>query len=44
MVVLPAMTAVHAVIGIFEGVITVIALRFIYAVNPGLAGFFEGAD
>ncbi len=43
-VVLPAMTAVHAVIGIFEGVITVIALRFIYAVNPGLAGFFEGAD
>ena len=34
-VVLPAMTAIHALIGAFEGFITVIALRFVEAVNPG---------
>ncbi len=33
---LPAMAGVHAVIGVFEGLITVLALRFIAAVNPGI--------
>jgi len=41
-VVLPAMTAVHAVIGIFEGLISVAALRFICAVNPGLVAVSGG--
>jgi cobalt/nickel transport system permease protein len=35
-IVVPSMAGIHAVIGLFEGVITVIALRFIYAVNPAL--------
>jgi len=35
-VVLPVMTSVHAVIGAFEGLISVIALRFICAVNPAI--------
>jgi len=35
-IVLPAMTAVHAIIGVFEGIITVLALRFIGAVNPDI--------
>ncbi len=35
-IVLPAMAGVHAVIGIFEGIITVLALRFIYSVNPDI--------
>jgi len=36
-VVLPAMLIIHAVIGAFEGVIGVIAFRFICAVNPGIS-------
>ena len=35
-IVLPAMTAVHAVIGIFEGFVTVIALKFILSAKPDL--------
>lgn len=35
-VILTTMLAVHAVIGVFEGLITIIALRFITAVHPGL--------
>ncbi|MHB9027303.1 MAG: energy-coupling factor ABC transporter permease [Candidatus Latescibacterota bacterium] len=35
-IVLPAMMSIHAIIGVFEGIITVLALRFIYAVNPGI--------
>jgi cobalt/nickel transport system permease protein len=35
-VVFPAMGGIHAIIGIFEGVITVVALRFVYAVDPAL--------
>jgi len=38
-VVLPAMTAVHALIGIFEGIVTVVALRFIVSVKPDLVLF-----
>jgi len=33
-VVLPAMTLIHAVIGVFEGFVTIIALRFIESVKP----------
>lgn len=33
--VLPAMTGIHAVIGVFEGSITIIALRFIRTLIPG---------
>lgn len=39
LVVLPAMGGVHAVIGVFEGLVSVIALRFICSVSPGF-GFF----
>ena len=35
-IVLPAMALIHAVIGAFEGFITIVALRFILSVNPGL--------
>jgi cobalt/nickel transport system permease protein len=35
-IVLPAMIGIHAIIGVFEGIITVLALRFMYAVNPGI--------
>jgi len=42
-IVVPAMAGIHAVIGVFEGVITVIALRFIYAVNPGMRGLHAEA-
>lgn len=35
-IVLPAMTVVHAIIGVFEGIITVLALRFVSAVNPAI--------
>jgi cobalt/nickel transport system permease protein len=35
-IVLPAMAVIHSIIGIFEGIITVVALRFIYAVNPAV--------
>jgi len=41
-VVLPAMAAIHAVIGAFEGFITIIALRFIMAVNHGLLRIYNG--
>lgn len=39
-IVLPAMTAVHAVIGVFEAFVTVLALRFIRA--AGHRFFFSG--
>jgi cobalt/nickel transport system permease protein len=41
-VVVPAMAGIHAVIGVFEGVITVIAIRFVYAVNPALRRLHAG--
>ena len=41
-VVVPAMAGIHAVIGVFEGVITVIALRFVYAVNPAIRRLHAG--
>lgn len=41
-VVLPAMAGVHAVIGIFEALITVIALRFILTVNPRILALGGG--
>jgi len=40
-IVLPAMVLVHAVIGVFEGLVSVIALRFICSVNRRL-GFANG--
>jgi len=43
-VVLPAMVVIHSVIGIFEGIITVVALRFIYAVKPELSLIPTGTD
>jgi len=33
-IVLPAMLAVHAVIGLFEGIVTVVAVRFMMSVYP----------
>lgn len=42
-VVLPAMTAVHAVIGIFEGVVTVLAFRFICSVKSDIVNTLSGA-
>jgi cobalt/nickel transport system permease protein len=41
-VVLPAMIVVHALIGIFEGIVTVVALRFIVSVKPDLVLFPHG--
>ena len=41
-VVLPAMVAIHAVIGAFEGFITIIALRFVAAVNHGFIQIYNG--
>ncbi len=41
-IVLPAMTAVHGVIGVFEGLITVVAFRFICSVNPRIAATGKG--
>ena len=41
-VVLPAMAVIHAVIGVFEGFITIIALRFIAAVNHGFIRIYNG--
>jgi len=35
-VVMPAMGIIHAVIGVFEGIITVVSMRFILALHPGL--------
>lgn len=42
-VVVPAMAGIHAVIGVGEAVITVIALRFVYTVNPALRRFHAEA-
>ncbi len=41
-VVLPAMSAVHAVIGVFEAFVTVLALRFISAAGPRI--FFDSDE
>ena len=41
-VVLPAMVGVHAIIGVFEGLITILALRFICSVNPRIGLFVNG--
>ncbi len=41
-VVLPAMGVIHAVIGVFEGFITIIALRFIGAVNHSFLHIYNG--
>ena len=41
-IVLPAMAVIHAVIGAFEGIITLFALRFIFAVNPLLKQLHAG--
>ena len=35
-IVIPAMVGLHAIIGIFEGFISIVALRFITAVKPGM--------
>ena len=43
-VALPAMAGIHAVIGVFEGIITVFALRFIFAVNPAIRHMRAGAE
>jgi cobalt/nickel transport system permease protein len=42
LIVLPAMSVIHAVIGAFEGIITVFALRFIFAVNPAVKHLHAG--
>ena len=41
-VVLPAMTILHAIIGVFEGFLTIVALRFITMVNPSLVHIHRG--
>jgi len=41
-VVLPAMTILHAIIGVFEGFLTIVALRFITMVNPSLVYIHRG--
>ncbi|MFC1693266.1 energy-coupling factor ABC transporter permease [Candidatus Latescibacterota bacterium] len=43
-IVVPAMAAIHAVIGIFESVITVIALRFLTSVSPVLRCIRNGVE
>ena len=43
-IVLPAMAAVHAVIGAFEGFITVVALRFIISINHGFIKIQTGDE
>lgn len=43
-VALPAMTAIHAVIGAFEGFITIVALRFIISINPGFIQIHAGDE
>lgn len=43
-VALPAMAGIHAIIGVFEGIITVFALRFIFAVNPDIRQLHAGAE
>ena len=43
-VVVPAMTGIHAVIGVVEGFISVVALKFIAAVKPGLIRIQTGVE
>lgn len=43
-VVVPAMTGIHAVIGVVEGFISVAALKFIAAVKPGLIRIQTGVE
>lgn len=43
-IVLPAMAAVHALIGIFEAFVTIAALRLITSVKPDLVTIRSGAD
>jgi cobalt/nickel transport system permease protein len=41
-IVLPAMGIIHAIIGVFEGIITVAALKFITAFNPSILKLENG--
>lgn len=41
-IVVPAMLFIHAVIGVFEGLISVVALKFIISFNPGLVTAYNG--
>ena len=43
-IVLPTMAAVHALIGIFEAIVTIVALRFIISVKPDIVNFQSGAE
>ncbi len=43
-VVLPAMAAIHAVIGAFEGFVTIVALRFIISINAGFIKIKTGVE
>ena len=43
-IVLPAMAVVHAVIGAFEGFITIVALKFILSVNQGVLQIHIGNE
>jgi len=43
-IVLPAMAAVHALIGIFEAIVTIVALRFIVSVKPDIFNGRREAD
>ncbi len=43
-VVLPAMAAIHAVIGAFEGFITIVALRFIISINASFIKIQTGVE
>jgi len=40
-IVVPAMALIHAVIGVFEGLITVVALKFIISFNPGFISVYN---
>ncbi|MCE5251391.1 energy-coupling factor ABC transporter permease [bacterium] len=42
-IVLTGMAGIHAIIGVFEGIVTVVALRFIISVKPGLIRIMNGA-
>lgn len=43
-IVIPAMLAVHAVIGLFEGIVTVVAVRFMMAVYPRMFAAYASED
>ena len=43
-IVLPAMAAVHALIGVFEAIVTIVALRFIISVKPDIVNGRGGAE